>query len=67
MLNILYINEKEIKVKKSITSFNFELHEIVEFSFSIAVLTTLVELVSPYGLDNLSVPLFAAVLLIWIG
>ncbi len=48
-------------------SFNFELHEIVEFSFSIAVLTTLVELVSPYGLDNLSVPLFAAVLLIWIG
>ena len=47
--------------------FDFELQRIFFLSMVIAGTTTLVELVSPYGFDNLSVPVFTAVLLIWMG
>ena len=48
-------------------SFGFELQKVIFFSMVMAVSTTIVELISPFGLDNLSVPVFAAVLLIWMG
>ena len=46
--------------------FDFELPKILFLSIVLAGLTTLIELVTPYGLDNLSVPVFAAILLLWI-